>query len=69
MTGLTCEYCGAERPPEEMRLSASGRRVCRDVRACDARDAQHHREHLAELRRRQREGDELTEFEKQELAR
>lgn len=62
-----CAYCGSRRPDGELEVR-NGRIVCVDIKACDERDAEGHRAHLAELRRRQREGDELTEAEKQEVA-
>ena len=63
---LECEYCRTRKPYSELERR-NERLVCRDRQACDAADEQQHRANIAELRRRQREGDELTEAEKQEL--
>lgn len=63
----TCEYCGSGRPVGELELR-NDRIVCIDTKACDERDHQRHRDTLADLRRRQRAGDELTEAEKLDLA-
>lgn len=66
---VTCGYCGHEgTTPGEMKFSgAKTGFVCANAKACDAREAEQHRAHIADLRRQQRAGDELTEAEKHEL--
>lgn len=64
----TCDYCGARMPTEDLEPRPRGGLRCRDGEACDERDAQRHRQRVAELRRQQRAGEELTEAERQELA-
>lgn len=62
-----CEYCH-RRVPWSTTENRNERRVCIDKDACDAADESQHREYLAGLRKRQREGDELSDAEKAELA-
>lgn len=66
---LTCDYCGLEGGEDELepRPRGAGFR-CRDAAACDVRDAQRHGTYIDSLRARQREGDDLTDAEKRELA-
>jgi hypothetical protein len=64
---FVCVYCATERPWSQIRAANAGL-VCRDSDACQKAEDKLHRAHLSALRRRQREGDELTDAEKQELA-
>ena len=64
---LECEYCGRSRPFSTLELR-NDKLVCIDRGACDAAEEGQHKEYLAELRKRQRDGDELSDAEKGELA-
>lgn len=66
---ITCSYCGTKLDLSDGTAfrSVPHGLACRDVAACDAREEQRHRTEVKELRRRRREGDELTEAEKQTL--
>jgi hypothetical protein len=66
-THRDCEYCGRSVPFDELEFRHD-RLVCKDTAACDAAGESQHREHLSGLRRRQREGDELTDAERAELS-
>ena len=61
-------YCGAERGTHtgHWRSTSTGP-ACRDIEACDQRDADRHKTKVRELRRRKKAGDELTEAEGEEL--
>lgn len=63
-----CEYCGLQGELGEALEVRHDRIACRDTGACDDREARTYSAYLADLRRRQRDGDELTEAEQMDLA-
>ena len=66
MTTFACAYCATKRHWNQLESHKAGL-VCRDAEACQAAEDKLHRAYLSALRRRQREGDELTDAEKEEL--
>jgi hypothetical protein len=62
-----CEYCERAVAWDETEL-LRGKRVCRDAKACQSAEDQAHNNYIASLRKRRREGDELTDSETMELA-
>lgn len=63
---LECEYCGRLLPFEELE-ERHEKLVCKDIKACDRASIAGEEAEESELRKRQREGDELTEAEKKRL--
>lgn len=70
---MKCSYCQAElidgsgQVVRRYRRTASGM-ACNDIEACDKREAASHASEMAGLRKRQREGDELSGAEQAMLA-
>ena len=63
-----CAYCGRRLDTADFEVR-HGKFACRDVEACDARDAGRDRDECAELRLRQRRGESLTAAERARIAR
>lgn len=64
---IACEYCERLMPVTALERRHD-RLVCKDVQACDKADEKREKVELAELRKRLREGDDLTEAEKHRLS-
>lgn len=67
---IWCRYCGEPldlNRPETWRTTRGHGVACADVDACDRRDDDRHRRVVSDLRRRKREGDDLTEAEAETL--